>query len=98
MTSEEAIVYLKGYNHDNEVRQAIDVVLKSLERKDKIAHEICNIIFEETIEDEDWENLINGLETKIEDGKLKSIISFYALKLVFMGGFKNDDKGEKENE
>ena len=44
MNEEEAIEYLKNYKYDNEVKEAIEIVLNLLEKKDKIIDEIIRFL------------------------------------------------------
>ena len=46
MNIEEAIEYLKNYKYDNEVREAIDIVLNELEKKDKVIDEMAEKLVE----------------------------------------------------
>ena len=45
MTESEAIEYLSNYKYDNETKQAIDIVLNSLKRKDDELKKFRYIMF-----------------------------------------------------
>lgn len=75
MSEEEAIEYIKGYKYDNEVRQAIDIVLNLIKNsisKDKIRDKIKEL--EEQVDDllqngdvyNDNLKAYNFLKTKID--------------------------------
>ena len=44
MNEEEAIEYLKNYKYDNEVKEAIEIVLNLLENKDKQIEQYQNML------------------------------------------------------
>lgn len=44
MNEEEAIEYLKNYKYDNEVKEAIEIVLNLLENKDKKIEQYQNML------------------------------------------------------